>query len=244
MTEKVSSEKDTEEVKKPRRKKKAEVVELEKTEATQVKDNDKSEIELLKEQIRLLQEANEAAQKENKRLLDLSARVLDTTTETKSGKKVLVKCLELNGVELSSPNRDTIVTLPYNEWVECDVDEMNQIFKKISNRTLFEDGICVMEDDKLEDFRIKVKTVIDMDKIAKLLDEGIESNIIKELNKLTDGKKKESVSHLILYAIVGKMIDGDFARIPRSSIDALEMYFGVKLRDIEVLLKIFRSVKG
>lgn len=238
--EKVSSEKDTEEVvKKPKRKKKAENAEV----VTQTTDNDKSELELLREQIRLLQEANEAAKKENQRLLDLSAKVLNTTEEAKEGKKVLAKCLEINGVELSSPNKDVIITLPYDEWVECDYNEMSQIFKKISNRALFEDGVCIMEDNRLEDFRIKVKTVVDMDRIAKLLDDGDEQEIIKEFNKLTADKKKSSVSHLIFYTIIGKMLDGELNRIPRSSIETLERYFGVRVKDAEMLLKIFRRVK-
>lgn len=240
--EKVSSEKDIDEVvKKPKRKKKTEEVKA--VEPEVVKEEEKSELELLREQIRLLQEANEAAQKENKRLLELSARVLDASADTKEKKTVLAKCLEINGVQLSSPNRDVIVTLPYDEWVECDVAELMQIFKKINNRTLFEDGICIMDGDDLEQFRIKVKTHIDMDKIAELLDEGNESNIVKELNTLTSNKKKASVSHLILYTIVGKMIDGELNRIPRASVEALENYFGVRIKDAETLLKIFRKIK-
>lgn len=246
MTEKVSSEKDIDKTKKPRKtKKKSEAVEETVVLAEEKKDSAKDEIELLKEQIRLLQEANEAAKKENARLLELSAKVLNNVGEVKEAPKtVMVKCLELNGVELSSPNRDTIVTLPYDTWVDCDVNELNQIFKKVSNRTLFEDGICIMEDGALEQFRIKAKNVIKIEEIVELLDEGVENKIINKLDALTGNKRKGSVSHLILYAIVGKVLDGELNRMPRSSVETLEAYFGVRLKDAETLLKIFRQIRG
>lgn len=248
MTEKVSSEKDIDKTKKTRKtKKKVEEFQNEDevlVEPVEEPKNEKSELELLREQIRLLQEANEAARLENERLLKLSAKVLDSAADVNgTSKTVMVKCLELNGVELSSPNGDTTISLPYDTWVDCDVNELNQIFKKVSNRTLFEDGICIMEDGALEQFRIKAKVVVDMDKIAQLLDEGVESKIIKELDRLTNNKRKSSVSHLILYAIVGKMLDGELDRIPRSATESLETYFGVKLKNVETLLKIFRQIK-
>lgn len=260
MTEKkVSSEKDIDKKTKKTKKVKEEVSEINPDvvpetmeewemvadlEASRAREkNAQKELELLKEQIRLLQEANKKAKEENDRLLELSARVLDAPLSPKQAETCLVKCLELNGVELSSPNRDVIITLPYDEWVECDVNELNQIFKKISNRTLFEDGICIMQDNALERFRIKVKTIIDMDKICSLLDEGDEGAIVKEFNNLSDGKRKVSVCHLILYTIVGKMLDGELNRVPRASIETLENYFGVRLKDVETLLKIFRQIK-
>ena len=82
-----------------------------------------------------------------------------------------------------------------------------------------------------------------MDKISELLDEGDEGKIVKEFNRLTSDKKKASVSHLIFYGIVGKMIDGELNRIPRASVETLENYFGVRIKDAETLLKIFRKIK-
>lgn len=205
-----------------------------------------SEIELLKEQIRLLQEANAAKEAENKRLLDLSARVLDNTGApivNKEKHTIPVKCLELNGVELSSPNRDTIIMLPYDTWVDCDTEELAQVFKKIPNRSLFEDGICIMEDDGYKQFKLKPKVKIDIDAIVDLLDKGNEQEIVNELNRLTNNQKKSSVSHLILYSIIGRSLDGKLNRLPRASVDTIEMYFGVKMRDCETLLKLFREIK-
>ena len=210
----------------------------------------RNEIELLKEQVRLLQEANAAKDAENKRLLDLSARVLDNTDvaahkekTTNQEKTIPVKCLELNGVELSSPNRDTIITLPYDIWIDCDVEELAQIFKKISNRSLFEDGICIMEESGYKQFKLKPKIKIDIDAIVELLDKGNEQDIVNEFNRLTNNQKNVSVSHLILYSIVGRSLDGELNRLPRASVEAIEMYFGVKMRDCETLLKLFRGIK-
>ena len=240
---KVSSEKGTDVQKKRGRPKKTTEAVIENV-AAETK-NTQDEIALLKEQIRLLQEANAAKDAETKRLLELSARVIDSGTmnNKQEEKTVPVKCLELNGVELSSPNRDTIISLPYDVWVDCNVDEVAQILKKISNRSLFEDGICIMPEEGYKQFKLKPKVVIDMDKIVALLDSGNEQDIVKELNYLTNDKKNLSVSHLVLYAIVGKSLDGELDRIPRASIETLEMYFGIKLRDCETLLKLFRVVK-
>lgn len=244
---KVSSEKGTEIQKKRGRPAKSELQNTEEkvVEVSQPVETKQDELELLREQIRLLQESINAKDAENKRLLELSARVLDNTDGgvAKEKRTFPVKCLELNGVELSSPNRDTVITLPYDVWVDCDADELAQVFKKISNRTLFEDGICIMGNDGCANFKIKPKVVIDIDAIVKLLDDGDEQALITELNKLTNNQKKASVSHLILYAIVGKSLDGELNRMPRASLEALEMYFGVKLRDCETLLKLFREIK-
>lgn len=207
----------------------------------------KKELEELKEQVRMLLEANAAKEEENKRLLALSERVLDTTepSNKKSGsdRTIAVKCLELNGVELSSPNRDTIIALPYDTWVDCSEDELAYIFKKISNRTLFEDGICVMAKEGYDLFKIKQKIFIDIDKIVDVLNNGSEHEIVSTFNSLTNNKKKPSVSHLILYAIVGKSLDGELPRLPRTAIETMEMYFGVRFRDAETLLTMFRQIK-
>jgi hypothetical protein len=201
-----------------------------------------NEAEELRAKIKALEEELARRDAETKRLLELSGKVLETNTKDKES--VLVKCLELNGVELSSINRDTVISLPYDVWVDCDVNELNQIFKKVANRELFEDGICIMEEGALEKFRIKQKVVIDIDKIISLLDTGDENKIVKEFNTLTSNKKKSQVGHLILYSIVGKSLDGELDRIPRASISAIEQYFGIKMKDVEMLLKIFRDVKA
>ena len=114
--EKVSSEKDIDEVvKKPKRKKKTEEVKA--VEPEVVKEEEKSELELLREQIRLLQEANEAAQKENKRLLELSARVLDASADTKEkevspGKLYSLSKLEgVLGKKFKMSINDTLATV-------------------------------------------------------------------------------------------------------------------------------------
>ena len=244
---KVSSEKDTENVKKtrgrPKKNKEQEVVEeVVQTPEQSVED----EIVALKEEIRMLRELNAAKDAETKKLLELSSRVLDTSVPAAyAGEKtVSVKCLELNGLELSSPNRDVVIVLPYDSWVDCDVNELSAIFKKISNRTLFEDGICILEkEEDYQKFKIKRKVFIDMDEIAHILDKGDEQSIIKKFNSLTNDKKKVSVGHLLLYSIVGKSLDGDFSRLPRVSVETVENYFGVRMKDAETLLKIFRKIK-
>ena len=98
---KVSSEKDTEVVKKtrgrPKKNKEAEVVEeVVKTPEQSVED----EIAALKEEIRMLRELNAAKEAEAKKLLELSSRVLDTSVPAAHAeeKTVSVKCLELNTV--------------------------------------------------------------------------------------------------------------------------------------------------
>lgn len=205
-------------------------------------DNVGTEAEELRNKIKALEEELARRDAETKRLLELSGKVLDNNAKEKES--VMVKCLELNGVELSSINRDTIISLPYDTWVDCDVNELNQIFKKVPNRELFEDGICIMEEGALDKFRIKRKVVVDIDKIVSLLDTGDENRIVKEFNSLTSNKKKSQVGHLILYSIVGKSLDGELDRIPRASIAAVEQYFGVRMKDVEMLLKIFREVKA
>lgn len=236
---KVSSEKDV--VEKPKRQyKKKEKVEAQEVQEAVVAHD---EIEDFKAQIAKLKAELAAKDAETKKLLELSEKAL-SGTESKDHQTVMVKCLEINGAELSSPNRDVIITLPYDTWVECEVNELAQIFKKIPNRTLFEDGICIMEDGALDRFRIKVRTVIDFDKIFDLLNNGNEAKLRAEFNKLTDNKRKDSVGHLILYTIVGKMLDGELDRIPRSALETMEDYFGVKMKDAEMLLSIFRKVKS
>ena len=236
---KVSSEKDV--VEKPKRQykkreKKESPVEI-------VSESVGNDVEDFKAQIAKLRA--ELAQKdaETKKLLELSEKALGGV-ESKERKTVMAKCLEINGVQLSSPNRDTIITLPYDTWVECEVGELSQVFKKLSNRTLFEDGICIMDGDALEQFRIKQKTKIDFDEIVRLLDEGNEKKLRDKLDKLTANKKKLSVAHLILYTIVGKSLDGEISRVPRVSLETLEDYFGIKMKDAEMLLRIFRKAKN
>ena len=244
---KVSSEKDTEVVKKtrgrPKKNKEVETVEeVVKAPEQSVED----EIAALKEEIRMLRELNAAKEAEAKKLLELSSRVLDTSVPAAHAeeKTVSVKCLELNGLELSSPNRDVVIMLPYDSWVDRDVTELAAIFKKISNRTLFEDGICILEkEEDYQRFKLKRKVFIDMDEIARVLDSGDEQAIIKKFNSLTGDKKKASVGHLLLYSIVGKSLDVEFSRLPRVSVETVENYFGVRLRDAETLLKIFRKIK-
>lgn len=237
---KVSSEKDV--VEKPKRQYKKRVKEEALVETVDRSSATDSVVDDLKAQIAKLRA--ELAQKdvETKRLLELSEKALDGA-EPKDNKTVMVKCLEINGVQLSSPNRDVIITLPYDTWVECESSELSQVFKRLSNRTLFEDGICIMEDGALEKFRIKARNHIDFDEIVDLLNNGNEVKIRAKLDELTLNKKKNSVMHLILYTIVGKSLDGEISRVPRASLETLEDYFGVKIKDAEMLLKIFRKVK-
>lgn len=237
---KVSSEKDV--VEKPKRQYKKRVKEEAPVETIVQSSAADSVVDDLRAQIAKLRA--ELAQKdvETKRLLELSEKALDGA-DPKDNKTVMVKCLEINGVQLSSPNRDVIITLPYDTWVECESSELSQVFKRLSNRTLFEDGICIMEDGALEKFRIKARNHIDFDEIVDLLNNGNEVKIRAKLDELTLNKKKNSVMHLILYTIVGKSLDGEISRVPRASLETLEDYFGVKMKDVEMLLKIFRKVK-
>ena len=238
---KVSSEKDTEKKKRGRPKK---VVEEKVEEITEESVID--EIALLRQEIARLRAENEAKDIETKRLLEISSRALDNSAPAAVPlpKTVSVKCLELNGLELSSPNRDVIVTLPYDTWVDCDDSELSAILKKINNRTLFEDGICILEkEEDYQRFKLKRKTIIDMDEIVEVLDSGDEQKIRKKFNSLTNDNKKMSVAHLLLYSIVGKSLDGELNRLPRASVETIESYFGIRLRDVETLLKIFREIK-
>ena len=82
-----------------------------------------------------------------------------------------------------------------------------------------------------------------MDEIVEVLDSGDEQKIRKKFNSLTNDNKKMSVAHLLLYSIVGKSLDGELNRLPRASVETIESYFGIRLRDVETLLKIFREIK-
>lgn len=231
-TKKVSSEKDIEE--------KTEQVKEENKNTSSYDDT----IAELKKQIAELSKTVKGKDEEINKMLELSKTVISSTEDKKVNEKPIpVKCLELNGVQLSSPNRDTIVMLPYNTWVDCDKYDLTQIFKKLSNRSLFEDGICIMEGNALEDFKIKKRNDIQEDKILELLDSGDEQKITKEFNKLTNNKKNMGVGHLIFYMIVGASLDGKLKRVPNTSVVTVENYFEYKMKDAEILLKMFRDYK-
>ena len=174
----ISSENDeTKEVKTPKRgnakKKEPKVVQKAKDakdEELELMKKQLAEVnEMLKQQSALVEMFKQQAQQANQ----LQQVAIETKADDDLGETIMVGCNAVYGVTLTSQKGDVVLQFEYGEEVECDRADLKEVFKKASNKKVFEQGLCYFDDDnEYKEFRIKRTFIYDEDEIMNLINGG------------------------------------------------------------------------
>lgn len=244
----ISSENDeTKEVKTPKRgnAKKKEPKVVQKT-----KDAKDEELELMKKQ---LAEVNEMLKQQSalvemfKQQAQQANQLQQATIETKAdddlGETIMVGCNAVYGVTLTSQKGDVVLQFEYGEEVECDRADLKEVFKKASNKKVFEQGLCYFDDDnEYKEFRIKRTFIYDEDEIMDLINGGDANQIYSWLDGKTKTKTNIDIMHMILYKLADLELDKRLERIPYASRATIEKFFGVELVQAANSLQILKNL--
>lgn len=155
-------------------------------------------------------------------------------------------CNLIEGAQIKSPNGDVDVSTKFGEVSSLSAEDITQMLKGSSTRTLFANGFLYFVDESnYERFSVKRKFNINREVIQSLVCSNNTALIEKFFNDVTKNKIDATMIHTIFYTIVVLSIDDDIREMRYETRKFIEEYFyGMKIEDASKLYKTLRSIEG
>lgn len=196
--------------------------------------------EMLKQQSALVETLQEQAQQAN---ANQNQQIPFEVKNDDLSETIMVGCNAVYGITLTSQKGDVVLQFEYGEEVECDRADLKEVFKKTSNKKVFEQGLCYFDDsNEYKEFRIKRTFIYNEDEIMELINSGDANQIYSWLDDKTKIKTNIDVMHMILYKLADLELDKKLERIPYASRATIEKFFGVELVQAAQSLQILKNL--
>lgn len=198
------------------------------------KEKVEKENELL-EIVKQLQEENKKKDEKMNELLQAIAlnntKPTYNTTMNKTSDDIIysVTTHTINKVYLISPDKNTTVTIEPYVTTEISQRDLREVFKRRSNRELFEKGLCIFEDAENEKvFRLNVYNDFRDEIVIDAIKNMNSNDLVGQLNKWTKHKNPDcnDITHTLFYKIVKFEDEGLLGNLSRQTYSAIESYFG------------------
>lgn len=158
-----------------------------------------------------------------------------------NNKVYLVQSHMLNGVTISNINKDIVIFIPSEVVMEITYDDMFQIMKNSSSKSLFMAG-CVefVDDESYKDFNISNYQKIEYEDIEELFENGTRTEILEKLGVWTKNRTSNDLTHMVFNMIVS--LSADFKLdLVSSKTGIVKDFFDYNLEDGVNNLRLFRQ---